>query len=121
MKRFSLIVALMLGMFLFATSAQATVLRVVVVETSDPKAYMGEIEKLRAHNTRLGSKTILRVWRARFAGEQAGDIVVSVEYADLATMVADMAKSDADAEFSATLKGMDGIRKIVSDSLYDEQ
>jgi len=101
-------------------AADATVLRVVVVNTDNPDAYLKEVEKGRAHNKRLEGSSQIRVWRARFAGEEAGTIVVSIEYPSLAALAKDDAKSAADAEFQAWLKGLDKVRKIVSDSLYTE-
>jgi len=109
-----------LAMCAFATSAEAAVLRVVVVETSDVAAYTAELGKIRAGIARIGGKETLRFWRARFAGPNAGQLVVSIEYADMATYAAEDAKMRADADLSATLKGLDKIRKVVSDSIYDE-
>jgi hypothetical protein len=70
-------------------TAEATVLRVVIVETSD-------------------------------AGQEAGSIAVAIEYADWAAFAASDAKSAADAELQALIKGLGSIRKIVSDSTYEE-
>ena len=120
MKNFMLSLAATLGLFAIATGAQATVLRVVVVETSDAAAYMGELAKIRATLTRLGSKSTLRVWRARFAGPNAGAVIISIEYPDMATFAADDAKSQADPEFTSLVKGLDRLRKVTSDSLYEE-
>jgi hypothetical protein len=110
----------MLGVFALTATAEATVLRVVVVETTDMAAYAGELAKIRAAMTRLGSKSTVRVWRARFAGPNAGAVVVSVEYPDMAAFAAEDAKVQADAEYAALIKGLDRVRKIVSDSLYEE-
>ena len=120
MKNLMLSLAATLGLFAITAGAQATVLRVVVVETTDAAAYMSELAKIRAVLTRLGSKSTLRAWRARFAGPNAGAVIVSIEYADMAAFAADDAKSQADAEFSALLKGLDRVRKVTSDSLYEE-
>lgn len=120
MKRFSTCLIALLAMLVFASSAHATVLRVIVVESSDVAAYTKELEKIRAGIARIGGKEVLRFWRARFAGQNAGQLVVSVEYPDLAYFAAEDAKMRADAELAAMLKDLDRIRKIVSDSLYDE-
>ena len=69
---------------------------------------------------RMGIKSSVRAWQARFAGPNAGSIVVAVEYADMAAFAAADARIAKDAEYQATLKGMGKIRKIVSDSLYEE-
>jgi hypothetical protein len=86
----------------------------------DAAAYAGELAKIRAVMTRLGSKSTMRVWRSRFAGPDAGAIVVSIEYPDMATFAAEDAKVQGDAEYASLLKGLDRVRKIVSDSLYEE-
>jgi hypothetical protein len=112
--------AAVVGLFALASSAEATVLRVVVVETNDVAAYMGQVNTLRASMQRLGSKSTVRVWRARFAGPNAGSIVVAVEYADMATFAKEDSMIASDAQYQATLKTMSQMRKIVSDSLYEE-
>ncbi len=120
MKRLAVVLTALVGLFVMAASAEATVLRVVVVETDDVTAYMGKMSALRADMQRLGIKSTVRVWRARFAGPNAGSIVVAVEYADMATFAADDARIAGDAEYQGTLKEMSKMRKIVSDSLYEE-
>jgi hypothetical protein len=120
MKKLILAAAAMLGLFTLVASAEATVLRVVVVEASDSTAYMGDLAKIRAALTRLGSKSTMRVWRTRFAGPDAGAIIVSIEYPDMATFAAEDVKTQNDAEYTSLIKGLDKVRKIVSDSLYEE-
>ncbi len=120
MKRLTVMLAALVGLFALVSSAEATVLRVVVIETNDVAAYMGHLNTLKASMQRIGSKSTVRAWRARFAGPNAGSIVVVVEYADMATFAADDAMIAKDAEYQATLKSMSQMRKIVSDSLYEE-
>jgi hypothetical protein len=120
MKRLTVMLTALLGLFVLANSAQATVLRVVVVETSDVATYMGQLNALKASMQRMGVKATVRAWRARFAGPNAGSIVVAVEYPDMATFAAEDARIASDAEYQATLKSMSQTRKIVSDSLYEE-
>ena len=120
MKRLTVMLAAVVGLFVLANTADATVLRVVVVETNDVTAYMGQLNTLKASMQRLGSKSTVRAWRARFAGPNAGSIVVAVEYADMATLAAEDSMIAKDAEYQATLKSMTQMRKIVSDSLYEE-
>jgi hypothetical protein len=120
MKRFTVMLAALAGLFVLASSAEATVLRVVVVETNDVAAYMGQLNTLKASLQRLGSKSTIRAWRARFAGPNAGSVVVAVEYADMASFAAEDSMIAKDAEYQATLKSMSQVRKIVSDSLYEE-
>jgi uncharacterized protein (DUF1330 family) len=120
MKRLTVFLVAMVGFFAIAGSADATVLRVVAVETKDATAYLADIEKLRGIMARLGGKATIRTWRARFAGQNAGTIVVAIEYADLAAFATEFSKAEADPEYRAIIKGLDAKRKILSDSLYEE-
>ena len=120
MRKLILAATAMLGVFALTATAEATVLRVVVVETTDAAAYASELAKIRAALTRMGSKSTMRVWRTRFAGPDSGAIIVSIEYPDMATFAAEDAKVQADSEYTALIKGLDRVRKIVSDSLYEE-
>lgn len=115
-----LALASFLAMSATSLAADPTVLRIVAVETRDAEAYLREIEKGRAHLKRLGSPGTIRVWRARFAGAQTGTVVVSIEYPSIAALASDDEKGASDAEFQAWLKGLDKVRKVVSDSLYQE-
>lgn len=112
--------ALGLGLLVSTASVQAAVFRVVVVEVSDTAMYMKEIDNIRAAMKRLKVDGTLRVMRARFAGEQSGAIVVAVEYKDMAAFAAADAALAADAENLATMRRIEALRKIVSDSLYQE-
>ena len=103
-----------------AFAQKATVLRVVVVKTDDPAAYAQEIEKGRQVMKSLGIQGQTRVWQARFAGPEAGAVVVSIEYPNMAAFADAVAKTNASSEYQAWIKGLDKVRKIVSDSLYTE-
>ncbi len=120
MKTLSMVFAVVLGLLAMAGGAQAAVMRVVVVQTTDVAAYTKELAQVQAHMTRLGGTATIRAWRARFAGSDTGSIVVSVEYKDMAEFAAIDAKMRDDAANVATMKNMDAIRTIISDSLYDE-
>ena len=120
MKTMSIAFAALIGLLAMAGGAQAAVMRVVVVQTSDVAAYTKELAQVQAHMTRLGGTATIRAWRARFAGSDTEVIVVSVEYKDMADFVAIDAKMRDDAANVATMKNMDAIRTIISDSLYDE-
>jgi hypothetical protein len=104
----------------FAVSAEAATLRVVIVQASDPAAYVKELERGKELMKKAGLTGQLRVWRARFAGQDAGAIAVAIEYADLATFAAEDKKFQTDPELKAWIGGLDKVRKIVSDSLYEE-
>ncbi len=103
-----------------AFAQKATVLRVVVVKTDDPAAYAQEIEKGRQVMKGIGIQAQTRVWQARFAGPEAGAVVVSIEYPNMAAFADAVAKTNASSEYQAWLKGLDKVRKIVSDSIYTE-
>ena len=111
-----LVALLLLG----AVSAQAGVLRVVVVETSDSAAYVKALEQGKALMKSKGIPNNLRVWRARFAGDKAGAVAVAIEYASLEELAKADAMMSTDAELKAWLAGLAKVRKIVSDSIYEE-
>lgn len=126
-KRFTgntVVAAVILLLVCAASSAafaqKATVLRVVVVKADDPAAYAQEIEKGRQVMKNLGVQGQTRVWQARFAGPDAGMIVATIEYPNMAAFADAVAKTNASSEYQAWIKGLDKIRKIVSDSLYTE-
>jgi transcriptional regulator GlxA family with amidase domain len=107
----------------FSTAAFAqktTVLRVVVVKTDDPAAYAQELEKGKQVMKSLGIQAQTRVWQARFAGPEAGMVVATIEYPNMAAFADAVAKTNASSEYQAWIKGLDKVRKIVSDSLYSE-
>lgn len=115
-----LALVLLAGISAPATAADTVVLRVVAIETTDVSGYLKELDKGKAMLKRLESPSIVRVWQARFAGSQAGTVVVSVEWPSMAAFAKDDAKTSADAEYQAWLKGLSKIRKVGSDSLYTE-
>ena len=99
----------------------APVMRVIVVQTDNPSAYMKEVlETGRAHMKRLESSGNLRIWKAKYAGSDAGSVIVAIEYPSLTALAADDKKSAADPALGAWVRGLDKLRKIVSDSLYSE-
>ncbi len=112
----SLIALLVLG----AQVAEAAVLRIAVVETSDVAGYVKAIKAAEADLQKKGSPIKVRVWRALFAGDQAGSIVVSAEYPSLAALAADRERAGGEAAFRATFLRIDQIGKVVSDSIYTD-
>ena len=103
-----------------AFAQKATVLRVVVVKTDDPAAYAQELEKGKQIMKSLGIQGQTRVWQARFAGPDAGMVVATIEYPNMAAFADAAAKTNASSDYQTWIKGLDKIRKIVSDSLYTE-
>jgi len=124
MRRNAAIAAVILLLVCAASSAafaqKATVLRVVVVKTDSPAAYTQELEKGKQIMKSLGIPANIRVFQARFAGPEAGAVVASIEYPSMAALAEADAKLNASADYQAWIKGLDKIRKIVSDSLYTE-
>ena len=118
----SLIAATALSIALsgLAFAANLACLRVITVKTDNVAAYIQELDKGRAIMKRLGVTANLRVWRATFAGPNAGSVVVSQEFASFAALAEAQAKTSADPEFSKWLAGLDKVRTITSDSLYRE-
>ena len=116
----SLAVALVMGLSGAAFAQKATVLRVIVVKTDNLPAYVEALGKGNDLLKKLGSSAVIRVWQARFAGPEAGSVVVSIEYPSMSAFTADYNKTNSSAEYQEWLKGLNKIRTIVSDSLYNE-
>ena len=117
---------LVAAMILLSASApvpaqEAPVMRVIVVQTDNPSAYIKEVlETGRGHLKRLESTGNLRIWKAKYAGSNAGSVIVAIEYPSLTALAEDDKKAGADPALSAWVRSLDKIRKIVSDSLYSE-
>jgi len=112
--------ALGLGASTTALAEGKTYLRVIVVRAEDTTAYLHELDKARTMLKRLGVTVHIRAWRATFAGPEAGALVISQEYPSFAAFADATTKVAGDAEFAQWLKSLDKLRKIVSDSLYQE-
>jgi hypothetical protein len=63
-----------------AFAASSAWLRVIVIKTDSLAAYTHELDRGRAMLKRLGIPAQIRVWRATYAGADAGAVVVTVEY-----------------------------------------
>jgi hypothetical protein len=122
MRKIIVCISAVIGFAFGSGSALAAppILRVIVVQTSDLKTYVHEVDVLQAQYKKSGMPVTIRAWRARFAGADAGTIVVSVEMPDLATLAKVDEAQKSNAEIAATMQRIGGLRKIVSDSLYDE-
>lgn len=121
----NIVMAVVICMLVCAASGAAfaqkgTVLRVVVVKTDNPAAYAQEIEKGRQIMKGLGVQQLTRVWQARFAGPEAGAVVVSIEYPSMDAFADAYKKTSASSDYQNWLKDLDKVRKIVSDSIYTE-
>jgi hypothetical protein len=120
------LVSLFIALALFVSvvpalrAADTPVLRVITVQTDDVNAYVKELDTARAISRRLGGTGVIRVWKARFAGDRAGSVVVAIEYPSLMAYAKDEEKAQADPEEQAFLSRLGKMRKITSDSLYTE-
>lgn len=96
-------------------------MRVVAVQTSDAGAYVAELRKGKQMMNKIAPGMVMRAWRATFAGEGAGTIIVSLEHpGSLSTFASAWEKTLADKKMAAWLNGLSGLRQLVSDSLYEE-
>ena len=125
--RIALAAVLGLGLWIGSSAAPGvasaeTTLQVVTVKVKPGKmnAYMAAIKKLNGIMDRLGVKATVRTWRATMAGDATGTVVVGLEHADLAAFADANAKMQGDSEWQKTIAGLDGIRTILSSSLYEE-
>ena len=115
-----IVAALTLAGTLVAQMSAPSVSRVVLVETADPAGYAAAIAEGQAILNGLGSTATIRVWQARFAGDNTGAVVASIEWPSMAAMAADDALMGGSEEMGAWIAGLAGLRTIVSDSLYQE-
>ena len=112
-----------LGLALISAVAlpASTTLRVIAVQTSDIKTYRHELDTLQGEFKKEGLPVTLRVWHATYAGPDTGTIIVTVEVPDLATFAkVEDAVAKPNSPLAATMKRIEAIRKIASDSLYEE-
>jgi hypothetical protein len=122
--RISMISAAFVGIFglivsLSAVAADTAVSRVIVVQTADVPGYVHEVETLQALLKKANVPATLRVWRASYAGSDTGSIVVTVEVPNLAGIAKIEDSLRTNPDLAAEMKKISGMRKIVSDSLYD--
>ena len=120
--RSTLVLALVVVTLGLAAPAEATTLRVITVEVEASKldSYVAAVKKIRGHMTRLELPGTMRIWQATSAGSSTGALVVAVEYPTLASWADATVKTNADPEIQKLIANLPGIRKILSDSLYEE-
>ena len=98
-----------------------TTLRVVSVKTSDADAYVAQLTKGKQMMAKVAPKMVMRAWQATFAGQEAGTVIVSLEYpGSISAFASAWEKTLADKDMAAWLKGLGSMREVVSDSLYRE-
>jgi hypothetical protein len=96
------------------------VIQVVTVEIAPGKleAYRAELKKLKAVVARIDAKATVRAWEATAAGEDSGNVLVGVEYANDAAWAAGSAKMQSDPEWLQIVGGLTGLRTVVSTSIW---
>jgi hypothetical protein len=106
-----------------AAADSNTVLQVTAVQVKPGQmdAYLAKVKQLQAIMKRLGGSSTTRVWEATIAGDDSGTVVVGVEYPSLAAYAESTAKVSADAEWQKMMADLDGMRTVVSRSLYRER
>ena len=109
-----------LGFHSAALAQKTTVMQVVVVKTDNVAAYVKEVEKGNVILKRIGIPAQIRVWQATFAGPEQGTVMTQSEFPSITAFAASAAKEDSSPEFQAWLKGLDKVRKRVSNSIYRE-
>lgn len=120
-----LITSILLGLTLSLSTAvyadgHAT-LRVVAVQTDDAAAYVEQLKNGNRLIQKVAPKMTMRAWRATFAGDATGTVIVGLEYpGSLADFATAWDKIQADKSVAKWLAGLSGLRTIVSDSLYNE-
>ena len=123
MKR--LITSILLGLTLSLSTAVFadghSTLRVVAVDTDDAAAYITQLKEGSRLIKKIAPKMTMRAWRATFAGDATGAVIVGLEYpGSLADFATAWEKIQEDKSVSKWLSGLSGLRRIVSDSLYNE-
>ena len=103
-----------------ASAADTPVLRVLVVQPADVAAYVKEVGVLRALLKKNNVQVTLTVWQATYAGPNAGAVVVGVQYPSMLALAQGMETMRSNAEVAAEAAKVAGMRKVVSDSLYEE-
>ncbi|MFT6991700.1 MAG: hypothetical protein ACJASL_003689 [Paraglaciecola sp.] len=116
-----ILLGLMLSLSTSAFADELSTLRVVVVDTDDAGAYIEQLNKGSLLIKAIAPKMTIRAWRATFAGDSTGAMIVGLEYpGSLADFATAWDKVQADKSVAQWLAGLAELRKIVSDSLYSE-
>ena len=117
----ALVFAVLASLSVTALADGHTTLRVVSVSTDDIGAYVAELRKGKQMMAKLSPKMEMRAWQATFAGEEAGSVIVALEYpGSLSAFATAWEKTLADKKMAEWLEGLGGVRELVSDSIYRE-
>ena len=116
----ALLLAFALGAPLGLARAEPPVMRVVIVEAMDAKEFRHELDKLLALERTVVPEATIRVWRARFAGADTGTLIVAAEVPSLAALAKLDEFGKQNGEFTATMRRLTAMSRVISDSLYEE-
>ncbi len=92
------------------------------VETKPGKLadYLKAVTSAAPINDRLKAGGRIRVWQAELAGAEAGDVVIGIEYPDVASYVSAQEKLGADSEWQKIRTSLDDLRTVSGRWLYQE-
>jgi hypothetical protein len=122
-RKFASVVLSTAALFLMAGLAHAgepVALRVLVVQPTNLQAYVHELSVAQGMLKKAGAPGTVRAWQAQFAGAEAGTVIVSIEFANLAGLARYYEAARTNSELVAELAKLATMRKVVSDSLYQE-
>ena len=117
-----LVIAALVALAAPSVASADKVLQAVAVQVKAGKIddYVGRVSKANGIMARLGIDATMRMWEATLAGDASGTVVVGIEYASLSAYADGTTKMQGDSEWQKLLSGLDGIRTILSNSLYRE-
>ena len=123
MKRLitSILLGLTLSLSTLASADGHATLRVVAVQTDDAAAYIKQLKEGKQMIQKVAPKMTMRAWRATFAGDATGTVIVGLEHpGSLADFATAWDKIQADKSVAKWLAGLSGLRRILSDSIDNE-
>ncbi len=103
-----------------AVAADKPVLRVIVVQASDVAAYVRELDLVRAAWQKHNVPATLTVYRASYAGPETGTVIVEARFPSMLALAQGMELARSEPEIVAEMAKLVPLRKVLSDSLYDE-
>jgi len=116
-----ILLALTMSLSITAVADDHSTMRVVRVQADDVGAYIAQLSEGKKLISAIDSKFTVRAWQATFAGEAAGAVIVAVEYpGSFGDFAVAWEKLIADPAVGTWLGGLSGLRRIASDSLYNE-
>ena len=116
-----ILLGLTMSLSITAVADDHSTLRVVQVQADDVGAYVAQLGEGKKLISAVDSKFTIRAWQATFAGEATGAVIVAVEYpGSFGEFAMAWEKLIADPVVGTWLGGLSELRRITSDSLYNE-